>query len=239
MRAEKVQLQNGCVDFDDEVRGREGSQHEPARPLRDLFPRIPELGHTVCIVEEFITPDEETGLLEAIYSRGDAEWHQLTRRRLQMFGGTPDAQGTVREPLPPFLADLSRRLAATGVFPGSGFDQVLLNEYTPPQGIAPHRDGPLFRGRVAILSLCLEATMVFSRDQAGTLTLALTLTLNLTLTPTLTLTLTLIGWSSLTTRPPRTWWVGSVCRRVRCCSSKATPTRRCIIPSPPSPPLCQ
>ncbi|CAN0496491.1 unnamed protein product, partial [Discosporangium mesarthrocarpum] len=39
-------------------------------------------------------------------------------------------------------------------------NHVLLNEYSGGQGISPHKDGPLYDGRVAILSLGRPARLV-------------------------------------------------------------------------------
>lgn len=171
MKAEKL-LDPSTDMHDPYCQDDEGPQNELSA-LGDSFTPIPELGPTVCLLQDFITPDDEARLVASIYKQaeGTSPWHQLPKRRLQMFGGIPDTRGTVREPLPRFLADLSRRLGQRGVFNArttGGFDQVLLNEYVPPQGISPHQDGPLFKPRVAILSLLSGATMVFSRDAAAT-----------------------------------------------------------------------
>ncbi|CAN0385816.1 unnamed protein product, partial [Ectocarpus sp. 13 AM-2016] len=53
-------------------------------------------------------------------------------------------------------------LVEAGVFPESSPpNHVLLNEYSDGQGIGPHKDGSLYEGRVAILSLGKEAFLDF------------------------------------------------------------------------------
>lgn len=62
--------------------------------------------------------------------------------------------GMVATPLPPFLASVAQALVQAGVFEAAEPpNHVLLNEYSPGQGIMPHKDGPLFRPQVAILCL--------------------------------------------------------------------------------------
>lgn len=66
----------------------------------------------------------------------------------------PRPGGMVAAPLPPFLASVAQALVQAGVFEAAEPpNHVLLNEYSPGQGIMPHKDGPLFRPQVAILCL--------------------------------------------------------------------------------------
>jgi len=57
------------------------------------------------------------------------------------------------EPLPGYLEEIVDRLIACSVFAdGTRPNHVLINEYQPGQGIMPHKDGPLYLPRVAIVS---------------------------------------------------------------------------------------
>ncbi|CAN0391528.1 unnamed protein product [Laminaria digitata] len=68
----------------------------------------------------------------------------------------------VEEELPQFLREVCEALVAAGIFPENAPpNHVLLNEYSEGQGIGPHKDGPLYEGRVAILSLGSEANLDF------------------------------------------------------------------------------
>ncbi|CAN0045098.1 unnamed protein product [Ascophyllum nodosum] len=68
----------------------------------------------------------------------------------------------VEEELPAFLREVCDALVEAGVFPEDRPpNHVLLNEYTDGQGIGPHKDGPLYDARVAILSLGKEASLEF------------------------------------------------------------------------------
>jgi len=117
-------------------------------------PEVPGLR----IAEGFLPPREQIDLLSAI----DAQpWDHSLRRRTQHYGwryayGPGDA-GEFLGPLPGWLERVARRIAP-------GFDQCIVNEYEPGQGIAAHADNPrLFGPRVAGLSLGSATTMEFRR----------------------------------------------------------------------------
>lgn len=56
----------------------------------------------------------------------------------------------------------TQHLPKTGVFAAAAPpNHVLLNEYTAGQGIAPHKDGPLYEDTVAIVSLGAPARLDF------------------------------------------------------------------------------
>uniref|UniRef100_A0A7S1GBR1 Fe2OG dioxygenase domain-containing protein n=1 Tax=Bicosoecida sp. CB-2014 TaxID=1486930 RepID=A0A7S1GBR1_9STRA len=115
---------------------------------------------SVAYYPDFVTPEEEGELLASTYLAA-APWHPLRKRRLQMYGGTPAAEGMRAQPLPPFMHACARALVEAGVFAADAPpNHVLLNEYEPGQGIMPHKDGPLYHPVVAILSLrsscCLD-----------------------------------------------------------------------------------
>ncbi|CAM9934944.1 unnamed protein product [Ectocarpus fasciculatus] len=124
----------------------------------------------IYYVPGFVTEEEGRGLERAARSGdggsggggGGGEWKDLYKRRLQIHGGTPHPSGMVEEQLPAFLQEVCDALVEAGVFPESSPpNHVLLNEYSDGQGIGPHKDGPLYEGRVAILSLGKEAFLDF------------------------------------------------------------------------------
>ncbi|CBN80039.1 conserved unknown protein [Ectocarpus siliculosus] len=124
----------------------------------------------IFYVPGFVTEEEGRGLELAARSGdggsggggGGGEWKDLYKRRLQIHGGTPHPSGMVEEELPAFLQEVCDALVEAGVFPESSPpNHVLLNEYSDGQGIGPHKDGPLYEGRVAILSLGKEAFLDF------------------------------------------------------------------------------
>jgi alkylated DNA repair protein alkB family protein 6 len=121
---------------------------------------------------------EEDRLIDAARreATATAPWTVLDGRRLRFFGGVPQLGAEMRsEPLPPFVAAVTARiapcLAAVRRAGGSHGDpdlapnHCLLNEYAPGEGIAWHRDGPLYDGVVAIVSLGAAATLRFRRQR--------------------------------------------------------------------------
>lgn len=145
------------------------------------------------LIPDFISPDEESQLLSHIASSPSCMWHQLKRRRLQMWGGLPQSQQTFTpDPLPKWQEQIIQRIMNTinteastagdeattvpNMTTGDSNDSmrstpyfspsmrpnhVLLNQYLTGEGIFPHQDGPLYHGRVSILSLQSHTIMHF------------------------------------------------------------------------------
>ncbi len=115
------------------------------------------------LVRAWLAEGEGAALLAAI----DAEpWGGELKRRVQHYGFRYDykrrgvAAAERLGPLPAWAAPLAARLAAEGAF-GREPDQVIVNEYQPGQGIAPHVDSPAFGPVVASLSLGSGCAMGF------------------------------------------------------------------------------
>jgi alkylated DNA repair dioxygenase AlkB len=105
------------------------------------------------ILADWISPDRHARLLEEIDAR---PWSSALQRRTQHYGVRYDygrrSIVTEPEPLPSWLEPLARRLAGQGLLERPA-EQVLVNEYLPGQGIAPHVDRRTFGPVVATLSL--------------------------------------------------------------------------------------
>ena len=123
------------------------------------------------------TPDFVTLAAEApLVAKIDASpWITDLRRRVQHYGYRYDyrARSVTADAylgaLPDWLVDLSAQLKHAGWFERHP-DQVIINEYQPGQGIAPHVDCvPCFSGTIASLSLLSSCEMRFeerfSRDR--------------------------------------------------------------------------
>jgi alkylated DNA repair dioxygenase AlkB len=113
----------------------------------------------------FITPDEETALLNTIDQQ---PWLTDLKRRVQHYGWKYDY--TARRvdesmrlgALPDWLMDYCQRLYDEGHFPKIP-NQVIINEYQPGQGIAPHIDCvPCFEETITSLSLDSLCVMDFT-----------------------------------------------------------------------------
>ena len=126
---------------------------------------------------DFLVASEEDGLLARIDA---SEWLTDLSRRVMHFGYKYDYTSrrldeTARiGPLPEWLAQLSNmvREAASGeakqlLDPDRPFEQAIINEYLPGQGIAPHIDWDCFGALVATVSLGSAVNMDFCCDSTG------------------------------------------------------------------------
>ncbi|KAJ4829820.1 hypothetical protein Tsubulata_025331 [Turnera subulata] len=117
---------------------------------------------TVMYVPDFITPSEESHLLDKVHGAPLSKWKSLKNRRLQNWGGVVHEKGLLPQDLPPWLTKITQRISEeSGLFP-SPINHVLINEYHPDQGIMPHQDGPAYFPVVAIISLGSPAVMDFT-----------------------------------------------------------------------------
>ena len=126
---------------------------------------------------DFLVASEEDALLAHI---DDSEWLTDLSRRVMHFGYKYDyASRRLDEaarigPLPEWLAQLSNmvREAASEearqlLDPHRPFEQAIINEYLPGQGIAPHIDRDCFGPLVATVSLGSAVHMDFRCDSTG------------------------------------------------------------------------
>ena len=94
-------------------------------------------------------------------------WSNDLSRRVQHYGWRYDyaskaiAEDTRLGPLPDWLQGIAERLYRKGYFERVP-DQVIINEYQPGQGIAPHIDRETFGPTVATISLCERWPMEFT-----------------------------------------------------------------------------
>ncbi len=126
---------------------------------------------------DFLDTSEEDGLLAYI---DDSEWLTDLSRRVLHFGYKYDYTNRKLDetarigPLPEWLTQLSnlvREAAAEEakqlLDPDQPFEQAIINEYLPGQGIAPHIDRDCFGPIVATVSLGSAVNMDFCRDSTG------------------------------------------------------------------------
>jgi alkylated DNA repair dioxygenase AlkB len=136
--------------------------------MSTLFPLEPEANAPpgiagLAYLREYITAAEEAALVAAI----DAEpWDTTWDRRRQPYGAAYRRGDAAPRPIPDWGRALAERMHCEGLS-ARPFDQMLVNEYLPGQGIALHRDYEPFDRTVASLSLLAPAVMDFRHALNG------------------------------------------------------------------------
>ena len=124
-------------------------------------------------VEDFVDPDEERELLDAIERldfRTITMRGQTARRTVRHFGigYDYDSGGVVpTDPLPDELEWLRQRCAALIERAPEDLVQVLISRYPEGAGIGWHRDAPMFGSKIAGVSLAGASRMRFQRTVKG------------------------------------------------------------------------
>ena len=122
----------------------------------------------LLVVKKFLTVRAQDDLMVAI----DAGcWSTELERRVQHFGYRYDYKArrvsslTVAMPLPQWGRSLVERILAADIA-SQNFDQLIVNEYLPGQGIAPHIDCiPCFDNEIVSISLGSSCVMRFSNQR--------------------------------------------------------------------------
>lgn len=120
------------------------------------------------LIENFITPAEEADLLTAINS-AEQGWDNRLKRRTQHYGFLYDytARSIDKKnylgPLPQFTDVIVQRMLDGGYITERPI-QLIVNEYTPGQGIYPHTDAKMFGDPIISLSLGSSCGFIFTSD---------------------------------------------------------------------------
>jgi alkylated DNA repair dioxygenase AlkB len=125
----------------------------------DIIPRIPGLLYHA----KYVDAKQEAELVAAI----DAEpWDTTWKRRRQPYGQSYGKPDEVRREIPAWAQFIVKRLYAEGISERP-FDQMLVNEYFPGQGISLHKDYEPFDRTVVSLSLLSACVMDFRHVTDG------------------------------------------------------------------------
>ncbi|XP_047523942.1 alpha-ketoglutarate-dependent dioxygenase alkB homolog 6 [Pieris napi] len=126
-----------------------------------LSNRIRGVDGTAYYVSDFITEAEEKNILSNVYGVPKPKWTQLSNRRLQNWGGIPHNKGMIAESIPIWLSNYLLKIDKLNLMNGNKPNHILVNEYTPGQGILPHLDGFLFYPTITTISLASHAILNF------------------------------------------------------------------------------
>lgn len=136
----------------------------------DLIADRNDLPRGLLYQSGFISVDDEERLLSQIDM---GAWLEDIARRVQQYGFKYDYSNRRIDdtndlgPLPSWLADLEERTRESlpslvpGFNVGRRFDQAIVNDYQPGQGIAPHTDRSCFGPLIATVSLGSDVNMDF------------------------------------------------------------------------------
>jgi alkylated DNA repair dioxygenase AlkB len=111
--------------------------------------------------------ETECHVLAAQIDRGD--WTLELKRRVQHFGfryhyASRQVESSPTTAIPPWGEALIRRLRDAHMV-SQNFNQIIVNEYLPGQGITPHIDSPsAFGGEIVSLSLGSACVFTFLRE---------------------------------------------------------------------------
>ena len=113
----------------------------------------------LTVKEEYISEEEEKKLLDFLYAQ---EWSTKLSRRTQHYGYeyvyTPPYNLQPAPKVPEMLQEYGDMICS------NYFNQVIVNEYTPGQGIGKHTDHKrLFGDVIASISLGSATTIIFSQ----------------------------------------------------------------------------
>jgi alkylated DNA repair dioxygenase AlkB len=119
----------------------------------------------LVLSKDFVTRAEERALIDAVDKE---KWNTSLSRRTQHYGYTYDYtyRNVVKPaaPMPQWCDFVIDRLMERGVITVRP-DQMIVNEYLPGQGIAPHIDNVrLFKDGIVSLSLGSATTMSFINE---------------------------------------------------------------------------
>src|SRR5258706_4907440 len=173
--APRAHFHRGCRRHRRGGARRRAARHHRAvkRKQAELFGDAPALPEGFVFQVEFITPQEERSLLDAIagLKLETAKYKQYTaRRRIAYFGfGYDFVSNRLGEApaAPTFLAPLRAKVAAWMELGPEALEQALVTEYRPGTPLGWHRDAPDY-GRVAGVSLGGWARMrlrTYSRNE--------------------------------------------------------------------------
>lgn len=127
----------------------------------DSFEELPLIAG-LTYIPEFLATAEEAELVVTIDA---GHWDTTWDRRRQSYGQPYGRKGPVA-PMPAWGRTIADQIYERGYTPHT-FDQMLVNEYLPGQGIATHSDYAPFARSVASLSLLSACVMDFDHPSSA------------------------------------------------------------------------
>ena len=115
----------------------------------------------LTLLPNWISIKEERELIKKI---NEGKWLNSLSRRVQHYGYLYDYRSTTvnksLDPIPDWLDPIHDRLIKEEIIV-KPFEQLIINEYLPGQGIGKHSDSPVFGNTIISLSLGSPCQMIF------------------------------------------------------------------------------
>lgn len=117
---------------------------------------------------DFIDSQKEEKLIAEI---DEQTWVVDYKRRLQYYGYRNELESPYDlvkfpVPIPPLISELSKEIVDRGIL-DSQPDQVIINEYSPGEGIKPHKDRNYFENQICGVNLGSGCVMRFIQVRGG------------------------------------------------------------------------
>lgn len=116
----------------------------------------------LSIIDDFISIDEESSILEIIDDKKDRVTKRKDRNSIKRYGSDiPYRANIVSQTIPDYLENIGLKIFESG-FLTTKPDSISINEYLIGQEIRPHIDSPSSGDIIVVLSLLSDAKMQFN-----------------------------------------------------------------------------
>jgi alkylated DNA repair dioxygenase AlkB len=131
---------------------------------------------TVYYIPNYISQKDHDLILNCLINKDKAGWNELPRRIVKKYGGDVSSKSLSilqldytlenKTPLPAYLQPLADKVYNDFIVTQLP-NHMLINGYSPSDGIMPHTDGPAYHPEVACLNLNRNSLLAFWKNQDG------------------------------------------------------------------------
>jgi len=135
---------------------------------------------TVYYIPNYVNQKDHDLIRDSLLNKDKAGWNELPRRIVKKYGGDVTAKGLSnhlyfhsfilylenKTDLPSYLKPLADKVYDDFIV-SMNPNHMLINGYSPSDGIMPHTDGPAYHPEVACLNLNSNSLLSFWKDLDG------------------------------------------------------------------------